>query len=66
MTSAAVLYPELVDTGAAGHGRALAIALARNATLGLLYALALRSSLRVLPTSASIDSRSLAAPAGPR
>jgi len=44
-----VLYPELVDFAAAGHGRALAATVVRNLVLVLLYALAVRTSLRVPP-----------------
>jgi glycosyl transferase family 87 len=49
-----VLYPELVDAGATGHGRALAALVVRNLLLATLYALALRASLRPLPAGPTV------------
>jgi len=44
-----VLYTDLVDSGTAGHGRALAAAVARNALLVVLYAFLARRAVRPLP-----------------
>ncbi|MGZ6058335.1 MAG: hypothetical protein ACXWLP_02665 [Myxococcaceae bacterium] len=40
---------DLVDSGTAGHGRALAAAVARNALLVVLYAFLARRAVRPLP-----------------
>ena len=44
-----VLYTDLVDSGTAGHGRALAAAVARNVLLVVLYAFLVRRAVRPLP-----------------
>jgi hypothetical protein len=57
-----VLYPALVDVGAAGHGRALATAVARNLVLALLYALLVRSLVRGPSAVATTRTELVAAP----
>lgn len=57
-----VLYPALVDAGAAGHGRALAAAVTRNLVLILLYALLLRSLVRGAPFGAKPRPESVQVP----
>ena len=44
-----VLYTDLVDSETAGHGRALAAAVARNVLLVVLYAFLVRRAVRPLP-----------------
>ena len=61
-----VLYPELVDSGLTGHGRALAVLVIRNVLLGVLYALALRASMAAGASVAPVsEAPRVPAPTGP-